>query len=63
MYTVASCQRRLMSILLATLNILVITYEVLDMACQSVLSNLNSIKRHLLIEFYLVCVTDVFVCV
>jgi len=40
----------------------VITYEVLDMACRSVLSDLNSIKRHLLIELYLVSVTDIFVC-
>ena len=43
-------------------SLLVITYEVLDMACRSVLSDLNSIERHLLIEFYLVSVTDIFVC-
>jgi len=41
-------------------SLLVITSEVLDMACQSVLSDMNSIKRHLLIEF-LVNVTDVFI--
>ena len=33
---------------------LVITCEILDMACRSVLSNLNCTKRHLLTEFYLV---------
>jgi len=42
-------------------SLLVITYEVFDMACRSVLSNLNCIKRHLLIQFYSVIVTDIFV--
>ena len=42
-------------------SLLVITYEVLDMACRSVLSNLNCIKRHLLTEFYLVSAIDIFV--
>jgi len=42
-------------------SLLVITYEVLGMACRSVLSNLNYIKRHLLTEFYLMSAIDIFV--
>jgi len=42
-------------------SLLVITYKVLDMACRSVLSNMNCIKRHLLTDFYLVSAIDIHV--
>jgi len=44
---------------LPSLSPLVITYQVLDMACRSVLSDLNCIKRHLFTEFYLVSAIDI----